>query len=167
MRRINNHMEKKFIKLLETAMSRAIRGGFLVGDYVEFVKDYKTHEEYKSLHDDVKKVLDDLVKSDLHIRVINVNDVPPLRFPGATDLMTGQVSVTIAQDQGGGRYHAGVIVAPCLLKKLDFYPNYPKFPDSFNQNQKTSSEEVKDVDGGIKGGTYMLPTKNTKLSSKK
>ena len=160
-------MEKKFIKLLETAMTRATRGGFLVGDYVELVSDYKSHDEYKSLNDEIKRKIDDLKKSDLHIRVINVNDSPALRFPGNTDLMTGQVTVTISQDQGGGRYYDAIVVAPCLLKRLDFYPNYPKFPDSFNQNYKTPSEEVKEVDGGIKGGTYMLPKKDTKLSSKK
>jgi hypothetical protein len=160
-------MEKKFIKLLETAMSRAVRGGFLVGDYVELVKNYKSHDEYKNMHPETKEKLDALIKSDLHIRVINVNDNPPLRFPGNTDLMSGQVTVTIAQDQGGGRYHEAIVVAPCLLKRLEYYPNYPKFPDSFNQNPKTSSEEVKDVDGGIKGGNYMLPKQNTKLSSKK
>lgn len=160
-------MEKKFIKLLETAMSRAVRGGFLVGDYVELVPDYKSHQEYKELNDEIQIKLDQLKKSDLHIRVINVNDSPALRFPGNTDLMTGQVTVTIAQDQGGGRYFEAIVVAPCLLKRLEYYPNYPKFPDSFNQNSRTSSEEVKEVDGGIKGGTYMLPKKNTKLSSKK
>jgi hypothetical protein len=162
-------MEKKFIKLLETAMSRATRGGFLVGDYVELVKNYKSHDEYKELHDDIKTKIDALTKSDLLIRVINVNDIPALRFPGNTDLMTGQVSVTIAQDQGGGRYFEPIVVAPCLLKRIEHYPNYPKFPDSFNQNSKVTlkPEEIKDVDGGIKGGTYMLPTKNTKLSSKK
>lgn len=162
-------MEKKFVKLLETAMSRAIRGGFLVGDYVELVKNYKTHQEYKALHDDIKAKIDDLTKSDLHIRVINVNDIPALRYPGNTDAMNGVVSVTIAQDQGGGRYFEAIIVAPCLLKKLEHYPNYPKFPDSFNYNAKITHkpEKVDDVDGGINKGTYTLASKNTKISTKK
>ena len=162
-------MEKKFVKLLETAMSRAIRGGFLVGDYVELVKNYKTHQEYKALHDDIKAKIDELTKSDLHIRVINVNDIPALRYPGNTDAMNGVVSVTITQDQGGGRYFEAIIVAPCLLKKLEHYPNYPKFPDSFNYNAKITHkpEKVDDVDGGINKGTYTLASKNTKISTKK
>lgn len=162
-------MEKKFIKLLETAMARAVRGGFLVGDYVELVKNYKSHDEYKDLSDDVKSKIDDLSKSDLNIRIINVNDVPGLRFPGNTDLMTGQVNVTIAQDQGGGRYYEPIIVAPCILKRVDHYPNYPKLPDSFNLTSKVTlkPEEIKEVDGGIKNGTYSLPKKNVKLSTKK
>jgi hypothetical protein len=162
-------MEKKFVKLLETAMSRTLRGGFLVGDYVELVKNYKTHQEYKALHDDIKAKIDDLTKSDLHMRVINVNDIPALRYPGNTDAMNGVVSVTIAQDQGGGRYFEAIIVAPCLLKKLEHYPNYPKFPDSFNYNAKITHkpEKVVDVDGGIDKGTYTLASKNTKISTKK
>lgn len=162
-------MEKKFVKLIETALSSTLRGGYLVGDYVELVKNYKTHKEYKELNDTIKAKIDALTKSDLHIRVINLNDVPALRFPGNPDLMTGVVSVTIAQDQGGGRYFEPIIVAPCLLKKLEYYPNYPKFPDSFNYNAKITHkpEKIDDVDGGIDKGTYTLASKNTNISTKK
>jgi hypothetical protein len=42
-------MEKKFIKVCESAISRYTRGGILVGDYVEFVKGYKKDEEYSDI----------------------------------------------------------------------------------------------------------------------
>ena len=34
---LNILMEKKFIKLIETTITRVTRGGFLLGDYVKFV----------------------------------------------------------------------------------------------------------------------------------
>ena len=51
-------MEKKFIKVCESAISRYTRGGVLVGDYVEFVKGYKSHPEFKELHDNIKDAID-------------------------------------------------------------------------------------------------------------
>mgnify|MGYP006954635761 CR=1 FL=1 len=65
--RLNNLMEKKFIKLIEANYTRATRGGFLVGDYIEFVKNYKSHPEYKELHDQVKDSIDALLKSKLKL----------------------------------------------------------------------------------------------------
>jgi len=163
-------MEKKFIKVMESAMSRYTRGGFLVGDYVEFVKNYKTHKEFKALQDLQRDAIEELLKSGLRIRVVGVDDMIPARFPGNPDTSNGYVSIKIAADQGGGRQLYAITVPPCLLSVIDFYPNLAPFPDQFTRpnNEILSPEEVKEVDGGIKGGNYSLPTQNfTPKGSKK
>jgi hypothetical protein len=162
---INNRMEKKFIKLLESAISRYTRGGFLVGDYVEFVKNYKSLDAFKQLQDMMQETIDDLIKSGLRIRIIGVDDYIPVRFPGGAENSNGKVSVKIAADHGGGRHIYAITVCPSLLTVLDFYPNLAPFPDQFTKqnNEILQPKEVGEVDGGIKGGVYTLPTKNTVL----
>lgn len=164
-------MEKKFIKLIETTITDLTRGGFLVGNYVKFVKNYKSKKEYKDLNDSVKEAIDDLAKSKLNVRVVGINDKQPLRYPGNPDLMTGDVILALAEDQGGGRTYGNVFVPSCLCKKVDFYPNLAPFPDEWNYNNKEIHKptEVKEVNGGDSGFKYELPTTNTKIntSSKK
>jgi hypothetical protein len=156
-------MEKKFIKVCESAISRYTRGGILVGDYVEFAKGYKKDQEYTALHDNIKDAIEELIKSGLRIRVSGVDDYYPTRSPGNPDTANGKVSVKISADQGGGRYLYSITVPPCLLTTLDYYPNLAPLPDAFNRDDKHTDtpEEVKAVDGGIKGGDYSLPTQNT------
>jgi len=155
-------MEKKFIKVCESAISRYTRGGILVGDYVEFVKDYKKHEYYKTLNDNIKDAIEELIKSKLRIRVSGINDYYPTNFPGNPDISNGKVVAKIAADQGGGRYIYSIMVDPCLLTTLDYYPNLAPLPDVFNRedNLTHTPEEMDKVDGGIKGGDYSLPTQN-------
>jgi hypothetical protein len=52
---------------------------------------------------------------------------------------------------------------------LDFYPNLAPLPDVFNRedNITMSPEEMENVDGGIKGGDYSLPTSNTTIKVSK
>lgn len=162
-------MEKKFIKLME-ANTRATRGGFLIGDYVEFVKNYKSHPEYKELHDQVKDAIQELLKSKFNIRVISINDELPARYLGNPENINGRVMLVIATDMGGGRRHGdNVIIPPCLVKKIDYSPNLAPFPDEVTYQNKEihTPEEVDPVDGGLKGGTYSLPTKNVKLPQAK
>lgn len=162
-------MEKKFIKVLESAMSRYTRGGFLVGDYVEFAKNYKTIKAFKALQDTQKDAIEELLKCGLRIRVIGIDDLIPARFPGNPDTSNGMVSIKIAADHGGGRQLYALTVCPSLLKVIDFYPNLAPFPDQFTRpnNEILVPKEVDKVDGGIEGGNYSLPTKNTPIKGTK
>ena len=170
--RLNILMEKKFIKLIETTITRVTRGGFFAGDYVKFVKNYKSKKEYKDLNDSVKEAIDDLAKSKLNVRVVGINDKQPLRYPGNADLMTGEVILALSEDQGGGRTHGNVFVPACLCKVVDHYPNLAPLPAEWNYDNKEIHKpvEVKAVDGGASGITYELPKTDTKIkpsSSKK
>ena len=162
---INNRMEKKFIKVLESAMSRYTRAGFLVGDYVEFVKNYKSLDSYKELQDLMRETIDDLIKSGLRIRVVGVDDYYPVRFPGSAEHTNGKVTIKIAADHGGGRNLYAITVCSKLLTVLDFYPNLAPLPDQFTRpnNEILQPKEVGEVQGAIKGANYSLPTSNVEL----
>ena len=71
----------KFVTLHESYMRRYERGGFLVGDVFKFNDDYKSTECYKSLGNNTKELIDDMINSGLHIRVTGIKDTEPARFP--------------------------------------------------------------------------------------
>lgn len=158
-------MEKKFIKLMESNITRSTRGGFLVGDYVEFLKNYKSKRQYKELNDSMKDAVDHLANTELHVRVVGVNDTKSTRFQGNPDEMTGNVVLSLAEDQGGGRIYHNVLVPSSLCKVKDFYPNYAPLPAVWSYDNKEIHKpvEVKQVDSGSSGIDYALPTKDTKI----
>ena len=166
---INNLMNKQFDKIMESAISRYTRNGFLVGDYVEFIKNYKTRKEFKELQDHYRETLEDMIKSGLRLRVVGVDDMFPARYPGNPDNSNGMVSLKIAADHGGGRLIYAVIVPSTLVSVVDFYPNLAPFPDQFTRpnNEILQPKEVEGVDGGIKDGNYTLPVKNTVIKKAK
>ena len=67
-------MEKKFNKIYESYVSRYTRGGFLTGDLVKVRDDYKSSEGYKKLSPEYKAKLDDLLASDLNLRVSGIEN---------------------------------------------------------------------------------------------
>lgn len=164
-------MVKKFDTLLESSMSRYTRGGFLVGDYVKFVKGFKKHNEYESLGSNVKEMIDELVASDKHIRVRGIHNQFPSRAPGNIENTNGIVYIVIAQDEGGGRESNYITVPACLLSVIkQDSPSLPALPDSMNLDktvhQKYSdAEEASEADAmhGHKEGKRSLPKKNAKL----
>lgn len=117
-------MEKKFIKLFESVYQRYQRdGGFLVGDYVTFKKNYKSNEQYKDLTDDVKAAIDGLVDSELNLRIVDDKSYYPATIPAGPAGNGYKLMVTVAIDEGGGRYSNYVTVCPSLLDRIDTYPN--------------------------------------------
>ena len=160
-------MEKKFLKLIESNITRATRGGFLVGDYVEFVKNYKTHKEFKNLHDEIKDAIEELVSCGLHVRVVGINDMIPSRYPGNPETMNGITTLVVAADQTGGRRYNNVIIPSCLVKIKNFYPNYAPIPDQFNYDNKEilSPVELKQVKG--EHGTFEMVIPKKEKGKKK
>jgi hypothetical protein len=73
-----------------------------------------------------------MLKSDLHIRVVGINDKNNTRYPGNPETMNGDVVVNIALDNGGGRYtHYCTVPRCCVVPITDFYPNVaPAFSDN-------------------------------------
>ena len=117
-------MEKKFIKLFESVYQRYQRdGGFLVGDYVTFKKNYKSNEQYKDLTDDIKAAIDGLVDSELNLRIVDDKSYYPATIPAGPAGNGYKLMVTVAIDEGGGRYSNYVTVCPSLLDRIDTYPN--------------------------------------------
>ena len=70
---INNNMaDKKFVNLHESYMRRYERGGFLVGDVFKFNDNFNSTECYKALGAKTKTIIDQIIDSGLHIRVLNI-----------------------------------------------------------------------------------------------
>jgi len=173
-------MNKKFLSVCESALTRFSRGGFLVGDVLKFVKAFEKHEEYKQLGSNVHDLIGEMLKTGLHVRVVGINDAAPARYPGNPDTMTGSVVLNIALDNGGGRYTHYCTVPSCIVEPENFYPNLPPMPDSvvrpdgttlkpieFKYNDtEASNQTLKSMQGDkLKDTNNTLPDKNVKFST--
>lgn len=173
-------MNNKFINLWESAIQRFTRGGFLVGDYINFIDNHKSHDSFKQLPQELQDQLEDLATSGLHIRVLNIKDTNPGRYPGNIDTQNGDsVVLDIAADHGGGRYVGQFTIPCCLVQRIDYYPNVaPAIPDGLIRPNKTQIKPVEfklendelekrtrntQQDDSEKESDTMLPTKNVKI----
>lgn len=176
-------MSKNFIQVCESNITRYTRGGFLVGDYIEFVKGFKEHEPYKKLAKNVQDLIDQMIDSGLHIRVVGINDTTPTRYPGNPDTDAGGVILNIALDNGGGRYTHYTVLPPCCAEPVNYYPNLAPLPDGVvrpngeilkpvefvadNTNKEQEDQNTKTDEGGKKKRKTdsKLATGYTKLKS--
>lgn len=116
-------MNKKFIKILESTISRYTRGGFLVGDIVKFKNNFKSLPSFKSLNDEIQHKLITYATSDLPIRVSNIKNHYPSTQPGNDDNMDGLVSCDISQEVMPGKFYEYITCPGDLLERIDVYPN--------------------------------------------
>ena len=170
---------KKFITLFESYMKRYERGGFLVGDIFKFNDSFKTDEAYKSLGQNIKDLIDEMIDSGLHIRVVDIKDENPQRYPAANGGSLKPV-LTIALDTGGGRYTHYCSVPCCLGQPELPAPNLPPIPDAMRRKDKVNikpeeiSEDEENLanmtdrgDGKLSKTERSLPKTNTSIPSHK
>lgn len=153
----------KFHTIFEAAMSRYQRAGFLVGDVVTFQKGFKSNEDYKRLTEPVKEHLADMIATGLNIRVTNItNAVPSTQNPDPA-ASTGEVFLSIACDEGGGRFSHQVVVPSTFFDVTDLEGNLPPIPDvwKYKANVNIKPEELEKGDK-----EHSLANKNTKIPSK-
>lgn len=170
-------MEKKYLTLVETYMSRYQRGGFQVGDVFKFNDNFKSSEMYAKLGQNTKDLIDQMIESGLHVRVVGIKDTTSPRFPGNPQTSSNDVELTLALDTGGGRYTHYVNISPELGTPETFYPNLPPVPDAVVRKAKVNikPEELEKIDNiankADRGtGAYMdtnltLPAQNTSIPS--
>ncbi len=123
-------MEKKFNKIYESYVSRYTRGGFLTGDLVKVRNDFKSTDGYKKLTPEFKQALDDLMASDLNLRVSGIENKYPSAQPGNTDNSSGEFSVTVSQETAPGRYDGFFQFPDDIFEPVDVYPNRMPVPNS-------------------------------------
>lgn len=116
--------DNKFLALLETYESRYDQQGFLVGDVFKFNDDFKSHDQYKDLPDNVRAVIDSMIDSGLHVRVSQVN------------ADTGDV--VVASDHGGGRLVGKIRIPSALGAPVDFGANLPPIADVQRRDDKVN-----------------------------
>jgi hypothetical protein len=170
----------KFGPIYEAAMQRYQRGGFLVGDRVEFVKGFKSKPEYKELNDKLKECLQEIESAGLNIRVIDIKNDSPSYYPANPGYSSGNnVVLDIALDSGGGRYTHQCTIPNCLVSPINDGINLPPIPDGAkrpNNVQITPVEAEEDQehitrktdrgDGKLSNTEVNLPRKNTSIPSK-
>ena len=134
----------KFTTLLESYMRRNQRGGFLVGDVFKFNDKFKNEDGYKDLADVVKTSIDSMIDSGLHIRVINIKDTSPARYPASDQTSSLDVVLDIALDTGGGRYTDQCSIPGGLGSCEQYAPNLLPIPDEQRRKSKVNikPEEV-------------------------
>ena len=170
--------EKKFVKLFENYMRRFERGGFLVGDVFKFNDDFKSHEMYKVLGDNVKELIDDMIESGLHIRVVNIKDTDPARYPSNDQTSSLKTVLDIALDTGGGRFSHYCSVPCGLGQPVQYAPNLLPIPDAMRRKDNVNikpeeAEEDKDNiqnktdrgNGELSNTERSLPKDNTQIPS--
>lgn len=156
----------KFVSLYESYMRRHQRGGFQVGDVFIFNKNFKSDEGYKKLGQNVKDLIDQMIDSGLHIRVVNIKDTAPQRYPASDAGSSLEVNLDLAVDTGGGRYMHYVTIPCCLGEPVTYGQNLPPIPDAMRRVDKVNikpEEYVEDEEHPSNKSERRLAKKNTTL----
>jgi len=169
-------MAKKYLTLVENYLRRFERGGFQTGDVFKFNKNFKTSEAYKELGQNVKDMIDTMLETGLHVRVVGINDTNGQRYPGNVQTSSSHIQLSLALDNGGGRYSHYITLCPSLGQPgVSPYPNLDPIPDAVVRKNKTNikPEELEKIDsitnktdkgdGKLSDTNLELPTKNTPL----
>ena len=170
-------MAKKYLTLVEAYLRRYERGGFLVGDCFKFNDNFRTTEQYKSLGSNTREMIDQMIDAGLNIRVVGIKDTTSPIYPGNPQTSSNDVALTIALDNGGGRYSHYVNISPNLGQPQTHYPNLPPIPDAAIRKSKENikPEELEKIDnltnktdrgdGKLSDTERYLPTANTQIPS--
>lgn len=168
-------MTKKYLTLVENYLRRSQRGGFLVGDVFKFNDNFKSSPQYKNLGQNIKDMIEDMSKTGLHIRVVGINDVNGQRYPGNPQTSSTDVQLSLALDNGGGRYTHYITLDPSLGQPETYYPNLPPIPDAVKRKEKVNikpkelekqdhiSNKTDRGDAKLSDTNLELPTTNTPL----
>ena len=171
-------MAKQYLSLVESYLSRYERGGFLVGDVFKFKNGFKSSETYKKLGQNTQELIDQMIESGLHVRVVGLKDTTAARYPGNPQTATADVVVTLALDNGGGRYTHYVSVSPELGDAQSFYPNLPPIPAGAIRDKDVNikpkelekqdhiSNKTDKGDGQLSDTSRYLSDTNTQLPAK-
>tara|TARA_R110002167_G_scaffold98020_4_gene258324 strand:+ start:7625 stop:8518 length:894 start_codon:yes stop_codon:yes gene_type:complete len=135
-------MGKKFDKIFEAVVSRYQVGGYLPGDIVKFRPSYKSTACYKAMHSIMQKELDELAKSGLNIKVTQVGDKLANQSMANQHKTADQAVITIAGDQGGGRYYGAITVSADMIDIEDASDPTPNIPDQFYRDDDTNFKPV-------------------------
>ena len=143
-------MKKKFLRLYESTMDRLNRGGYLVGDIVKFKDDAHTHDFYTNCSEEIRKKIEEYMKSGDTLRVKNITNVYPAVLGAGNTDDAGSVNVEVCRETAPGRFdQSGILVHPDMLEVIDVYPNLTPVPDKFKRKERITitPEEVKDEEG--------------------
>jgi len=175
----------KFHSLFKEAYGRFTQGaGFLAGDVVKLKSGYENMDSFKSLGENVKARIMDMVKAGNNIRISKLhNYTAPSRYSAEG---AGNLPADLAdcfEESAPGYWHNLVTIPVDCLESIDTEGNLPPVPEDQKdtKDRVTGPEEVekhkmnkgRDIDAQTKlmkkqtkaeKGDYELAEKNTKLA---
>lgn len=145
-------MSNKFLVKIEENIQRYTNGGLLVSDVVKFVKNFKSKDSYKALSDNLKAYIDEFIKTDKNLRVVDVKPMFPSHATGNDQNRGNGFSVEVAIELAPGSFDLQnkFTVPSDLLVPANDYINLPSIPDSIRKKEKinhkpTPPEENEEV----------------------
>ena len=171
--------DSKFQPLYEAAMDRFQRGGFLVGDRLEFKDGFRKDEAFKQLGDNVQEMLDKMIESGLNIRVTGIKNEYPSYYAANPTQSTGSgMFLDVALDSGGGKYTHLCTVPACLVEPISDGVNLSPIPDKWKranevqiepkeleQDEEHITRQTDRGDANLSKTELALPDKNVKIQS--
>ena len=118
---------RKFLEICESVLTRTERGGFLVGDMVEIT-------DFNKIDDNIKDGLKELVGQGVNIKVVDIVNKYPSDKPGSQLNNSGDVTLVVSADYGGGSYVGKFTVPTTFCKVIDTYPNLHPIPDALKRD---------------------------------
>jgi hypothetical protein len=141
-------MNKRFIKVYESIVTRYNRGGFLTSDVVKFVDNALSDPFFKSVDSEYKEKVKEYIDSNDTLRVKNVKSTFPATMgAGNPDYNGYSFSIEVTREIAPGKFSNDSIVVPQhLLIKTHNEPNLPEVPNKFERkdNSQIEPQEVKD-----------------------
>jgi len=143
-------MNKRFVKVYESIVSRYTRGGFLTSDVVKFIPDVLKDAFFKDVDDTYKAKIKEYSECEETLRVRNVKSTfPAVMGAGNPDYNGYSFGIEVSKEIAPGVFENGGIVVPQhLLVKVENYPNLPAVPDKFKRKDNTQIEPVEVKDEG-------------------
>jgi hypothetical protein len=150
--------------ILESVTTRnSAGGGYLPGDIVEFRSDYKKNVTYKAMPSNMRDEVDQMTKCGLNIRVVQVGDRLSGVSAGNQHKKADDVVVTLACDQGGGRYYSTVTVGTDMIEPVTMNDPSPTIPDKFyRDDSKYMSGKAEEYVSDMKNITRLTDKGNGK-----
>jgi hypothetical protein len=132
-------VNRKFTKLFESYLGRYTGGGLLLGDIVSFKAGAVNHPYIKG-NEAMKAKIQELLASDLNLRVISIKNRTPMPFSGDFDqnISGSNTEIVIAQEIAPSRYWNYIAVPREVLEAKSCYPNLPPIPDSWKYKAKVN-----------------------------
>jgi len=157
-----NQFKSKFSQLTEQAVGRFQQGGYVNGDYVKFIKNYKNSDHYKEASEHVKTKIDDFAGSDLNLRVSAVKSIRPALAPvdGGMNAANG-FHLDITQELAPGLYPCHITVPAEIIELVDTPDAMGRVTPPDSQVYKANIHGAEEVE--TKDKDRSNPKKDTKI----
>ena len=128
-------MNRRFVKLFESAYSRFTNGGLLVGDVVVFKPKALSHPDFES-NEELKLKIKSLIDGGLNLRVVNIKNNYSAAMGGNNDnnINRRMALVDIAQEIAPGRF-ANYVTVPLEVLEIvsGTRPEKDQSPEHYNE----------------------------------